>query len=123
MLMSIKILEREFTAESSNQAFKKAASWIANKIIKNKDFNNITWNMSVTSPGVCTLILYGGLDTVKDEKSFCEICKSFHSSFYINEEYYCPSCNHKAFINRMNEKLKVKKSYCKEQIIKGENNK
>lgn len=52
-------------------------------------------------------------------KEYCKMCKNFHCSFYVNEEYNCSRCNLKNCMKRIKEKVGVSKMYYN-SIIKKE---
>ena len=117
MYITAKICSFDITAESEKEAYikgcKKAASMVASK-----KYKNTSMKVERSREGVLTFTILTNIDLGQDYKMFCKMCKEMHCSFYINENYNCDSCNLKAFLNRIEEKAKVSKSFYKREFTK-----
>ena len=105
-----------FTVKASNekeaylQGCKKAAKYIASK-----KYKLISTKIERVSGEENTFqfILFTNMDLGPELSNFCKLCKEYHCSFYVNEEYNCARCNLKNFLSREEQKARVSKSYYK----------
>ncbi len=120
MLGLIKFYEKDFINTQGNlkNAYLKACKWVSKKIIS-KNIDKVVWNVEKVSETTITIYLYFMMEINEELKSYCKVCKEFHKSFFINEEYNCNSCKLISFFNKMKTKENVSKGYYKE-IIKRE---
>ena len=44
------------------------------------------------------------------------MCKSYHCSFFVNEDYNCSRCNLKSFFDRTKKKADISKKFYEEKI-------
>lgn len=123
MMVSIAFYSRKFEGETRKKAYFKAMNWVAKNIV-HKDENKETTFQVEEIKGLVfpsyKVTLYCSLPSTDEESKFCDSCKSYHKSFFINQEYNCSSCKHKAFVKRMDDRLKIKKSYRVEKLKKSE---
>lgn len=122
MIVSVEFYSQKFSNIDRKKAYSKLTNWMAKHIITSKDENkDCTYKVeeikNETLP-TFKLTIYCSLDTRDEEKKFCEVCKTYHKSFFINQEYNCNSCKYKAYLNRMEEKLLIKKGYRKEKLVR-----
>lgn len=94
---------------------KKTAKYIASK--KYQKFS-MTVKRVPNSTNTFLFTLYTNLDLNEEMKHYCKMCKEYHCSFFVNEEYNCNRCNLKSFMERAKEKTKVSKNYYKEMMNK-----
>lgn len=122
MLVSIEFYSQKFSNIDKKKAYSKATNWLAKYIVTSKDENiECTFKIEeLKNEPLPTfkVVIYCSLNTVDEENKFCEVCKTYHKSFFINQDYNCSSCKHKAFIRRMDEKLTIKRGYRKEKLIR-----
>ena len=112
---------KEFSASESKDAYLKACRWVANNVVsKTTDIGETFWKiekvLSTESKTTFKLELYCTIDMKEETKKFCERCKSFHKSFFINENYNCSRCYMMASSEGTKTKLKNKKQYRKERM-------
>lgn len=122
MLVSIEFYSQKFSNIDKKKAYSKATNWLAKYIVTSKDENvestfKIEEIKNENLPAF-KVTVYCSLNTDDEEDKFCEVCKTYHKSFFINQEYNCNACRHKTFIRRMKEKLAIKKSYRKERLLR-----
>lgn len=117
MEITMKVKTFEFHANSEKEAYikgcKKMAKYMASKKYKNVQFRI---ERSEEDENSFRFILFTSLDLGTDQRQYCKICKDFHCSFYINENYNCYRCNLKTFLKREEEKLRVSKGYYKREF-------
>lgn len=119
------VYEQEFKGKSYKDAYKKATKWVASNIIANNI--EVTWKIVkipvelTTKVNGCRvkLSLFVELDIEDHFIKRCNVCTSFHTKFYINQQMNCDKCNAKALLDTAKDKLKIKKQYIKEKIQEG----
>lgn len=115
MLISMKFFEKLFKSEDYKDAYIKATKWIANNVLK-VEIKDVTFKISKidkTDLPTIKLELFAGLDSNDLKNHRCMVCKEFHRSFYINQEYNCNACRMKGYLDEANQKLTIKKHYTK----------
>lgn len=113
----VKFYERDFVStDSLKKAYLKSCKWIANNIMKEKEFDNVVWKIEKVSNTTISLKLYFALNLSEEKSKNCKICKEFHNSFYINTKYNCDKCNLNAFLNKMKEKERISLSAHKKKL-------
>ncbi len=117
MLMSIPITRKSFFAETSKKAYIKANKWVAINILNVEELKDSTINFIKVDEGQIDIVVYTTLDMADEKSKFCKICKDYHKSFFINEEYNCKRCNCITFLKKTQSRLKIRKSY-KKEILK-----
>lgn len=110
---------RQFTDRSSKLAYLKACEFIAKNIIsKNSkvEADRVVWNIQRTEDdkdGLPTFRLT--LSYVFDDKEFskskCDVCKEFHKSFFINQDYNCSTCKKEGYRKNIDGKLSIGTAY------------
>lgn len=119
MLHSIKFYEQTFKAQERKNAYLKACKWLASNVLSKAEIGDILFNIEEdkeSSSPAFKLELYCSIDEKDSVNDFCNTCKKFHKSFFINESYNCDRCNMKTFEARMKEKLIVKQAYRAERL-------
>lgn len=116
------VYEQEFKGKSYKDAYKKATKWVASNIIANNI--EVTWKITKVKFEPDTLYkvnlaIYVELDIEDHFVKRCNVCTSFHTKFYINQQMNCDKCNAKALLDTAKDKLKIKKQYIKEKIQEG----
>lgn len=114
-----KICSITIQAENEKDAYikgcKKVAKYVASK--KYTKFSMMVDRVANTQ-NTFLFTLYTNLDLNQEMAHYCKMCKDFHCSFYVNEEYNCSRCNLKNFMDRMKEKAKTSKNFYKGVMIK-----
>lgn len=122
MIVSVEFYSKSFSNIDRKEAYRKLTNWLAKHIVTNKDENRESTFKIEELKGelipTFKLTVYCSLETKDEENKFCEVCKTYHKSFFINQEYNCNACKHKAFIQRMDEKLSIKKGYRREKLAR-----
>jgi hypothetical protein len=119
MIISAAYHTRSFSNESRKDAYNKAMNWLAKNVITKPENQGISFKVEEVKPAdvpTFKLTLMCELDVTEEERKYCEICKSFHRSFFINEEFNCSACKHKAYLKRIEERISIRKSYKKEKL-------
>ncbi len=116
MLISMKFFEKLFKGENYKEAYTKSTKWIANNVLK-VEIKDVTFKISkITDKDdlpTIKLELFAGLDSNELKNHRCTVCKEFHKSFYINQEYNCNACKMKGYLDEAEQKLNIKKNYTK----------
>lgn len=118
MLYSMKIKSIEFNGVTKQDAYLKGCKKLA-KFIASPKYDNITVKVEKGSETSFIFTLFASIDIGKEVSQYCKMCKEFHCSFYVNEEYNCARCNLKNCMQRIKGKAGVSKLYYK-HIIKKE---
>lgn len=119
MLISISFYSKTFEDSDKQIAYNKATKWIQKNVITKDENKETTFKMEENPDTVLPsykVTLFCSLPTAEEENRFCDACKVYHKSFFINQEYNCSACRHKAFLHRMDERLRVKRSFRKEKL-------
>lgn len=120
MKITASFFTKKFANTSKKDAYMDAAKWIASNVIKHQDelgetLFNITEVKDADFP-TYKVTLYCMMDEEERKEKFCNICKQYHKSFFINEEFNCSRCNMLTYRQRCEESLGQKKSYRRERI-------
>lgn len=117
MLGMIKFYEKDFVNKAGDlkEAYLKSCKWVSSRIIS-KNLDKIVWKVEKVSETTITVKLYFEFDVNEEKRNHCKVCKEFHKSFFINEEYNCNSCKLTSFFNRTKERENRIKGYYKEKI-------
>jgi hypothetical protein len=122
MKFTVKFFERNFSAETSKEAYLKVCKWVAvnviNKVEVSDSLIKISRDKEVNDLPTFKLELFAQLDDVEERKRFCDRCQEFHKLFYINQQFNCDKCNMIAFSENMKSRLITKKGLRKGQIAK-----
>ena len=117
MYLTCKICSFQIEAESEKEAYIKGCKRMA-KYVASKKYKLISSKID-RIPGRANAFeftLLSNIDLGSDMREFCKMCKEFHCSFYINEDYNCSRCNLKSFMEREQQKARVSKNYYKQEI-------
>lgn len=107
------VLRKSFQAENPKKAYMDACKWYATNIIAKgydlkveykKKFNEVT------------LLLYVSLDEKEVKEKHCEICKSMHNQFFLNDKQDCNACKMLAFNKRMEQLIDTKVQCIKSKL-------
>lgn len=117
--MTAKIGSFTSTAENKKQAYLNGCKRIA-KFVANDKYKNISFSVEKNSERDNSFIftLFTNIDLSQDRSKFCKMCKEFHTSFYINEEYNCSRCNLATFLAREKQKAEISKNFYKKSMKK-----
>lgn len=117
MLLSCKIKSFKISASSEKDAYLKGCKELA-KYMASRKFQNISFRIERLKEDENTLIftMYTNIDLGEEQREFCKICKEFHCSFFINEQYNCDRCNLRAFLNKCQEKARISKGFYKKKF-------
>lgn len=119
MFISNKIYTITFKGETTRKAYEKACKWVAKNIVSNLDKNvNIQWKIEKVENNTVELVVFNVVNISEEKSKFCKICKDYHKSFFINENFNCSRCNMITFIKRLEEKERISSKFSKEQIFK-----
>lgn len=117
MLISNKIFSFYVCAESEKEAYIKGCKKIARFAASRNEYQSVSVKIERDAlRGGFWFSLYADIDLSKEMQHYCKMCKEYHSSFFINEEYNCARCNLKNFMSRTKDKSKVSKNFYQEMI-------
>ena len=119
MDISVKFFEKNFSSEHSKDAYLKACKWLAKYIISKVEIGETFWKIDRlpdTDLPTFKLELHAMLKETDFRKAFCDTCKSFHSSFYLNQQYNCDRCNMTSYYKQAEKKLEIKRQYRVERL-------
>ena len=115
MYLTNKICSFVVAADSKKDAyikgFKKAAKYVASP-----KYKNISCKIEAIDDASFLFELYVNLDIGEELSHFCKMCKTYHSSFFVNEDYNCSRCNLKTFMERTKKKVVVSKKFYEEKM-------
>lgn len=122
MLISEKIITREFIARTQKDAYLKCCKWLSTNIIAKTNSKYITyriekaklddWNKKIV------LTVYVTADEEEIQVRHCEICKEVTGSFFMKQnKHMCDSCKMPPYRRRMKERLDLLKEGLKGVIL------
>lgn len=115
MYLSNKLCSFVVTAGDKKEAyikgFKKAAKYIASP-----NYKNISCKIESVDDVSFLFELYVNIDISEELSHFCKMCKIYHASFFVNEDYNCSRCNLKTFMDRTKKKANVSKKFYEEKM-------
>lgn len=113
------IMRKRFSGESLQEAKEKALEWIGEYVICKDELKDVSYTVDVDteqqSPTIA-VTLFAHLEVSEVQDRHCKICKEFHKSFFVNENCNCNACNLVAFEKRMEDTLRSKKLFYKENL-------
>lgn len=114
MIFSLKVKSFTFLGESEQDAYIKGCKKLA-KYMASKKYDNLSFRIERVkdSPNTFRFILFTNIDVGEEQRHFCKLCKQYHKSFFINEEYNCSRCNLKTFLRRVQQKGNISKTHYK----------
>lgn len=121
MKLAVKFFQMTFTNESKKEAYLECCMWVARNIIgKIKvEMGEIMQSVTIKKDADLPTFILELYSTVNDEeqiKDFCNVCKEFHTCFYMNQQFNCDACNVTSYRTKMNDKLKILKLYRRNQL-------
>lgn len=107
--------KRDFVSTTAKDAYLKACEFVAKYILsKNSkvEADKLVWNIqrvtdTENSSPTFRLIISYQFDDKEFNKSKCDICKEFHRSFYVNQDYNCSSCKKEGYRKNIEGKLSI----------------
>ena len=111
----VKICSFIVDGETFNIAYSKARRRIESINNLKTDNHIFSFNFEKMKKGI-RVNVFVLFDYKKEEERICKICKEFHCSFFINEQYNCDRCTYKSYKKRLNEKSKYSKQYFANKI-------
>ena len=115
MKLAAKIGSFISTGKNKNNAYLNGCKRLAKYTSKVK-YENVSFDIEYIGDNQFKFTLFTNIDLNKDRADFCKLCKDFHCSFFINEEYNCSRCNLKSFLERETRKADVSKGYYRKMI-------
>lgn len=111
--------KRKFVGATMKDAYLKACKWYASNVLSKDELHNVhvRFDKDQQSPTV-TIRLYAEIDESEVRKQHCTCCEEMHHSFFINENNNCNICAAKGYQNRVDQKMKIKKAYYRELILR-----
>lgn len=115
--------KKEFVANSHKDAYMKAIKWIASNVISDVELSKskISFEKSENKEKqLPTIIIHLSvcLNEKEQRDKNCKICKEIHSNFFMNEETNCGWCKTVAYQKRLDENIKIKRSFYRERLGK-----
>ena len=112
------IMRKKFSGETLKEAKVKALQWTA-KVMCKDELGGISFDIKEEDnsklPTVALTLYVSILDSEARERH-CQICKEFHSLFFINENCNCSECKAIGLQNRMHEMLQPKKAFYRAKL-------
>lgn len=111
MNLSTKIKSFVMQAETEKDAYLKGCKQLA-KYMASKKYDNLSFTIKRTDESNKFIFtVYTNLDLGEEQRKYCKMCKEFHCSFFVNEEYNCNRCNLKNFLQRAGKKAQISKLF------------
>lgn len=112
MEVAMKIQTFAVKAKTEKEAYIKGCKKLA-KYMASKKYTNLSVRIrrSNDNPGIFLFTFYTNSDLSEQKKKFCKLCKEYHSSFFVNEEYNCNRCNLNTFLSRVESKERISKNF------------
>lgn len=112
MEAAMKIQTFAVKAENEKEAYVKGCKKLA-KYMASKKYKNLSVRIrrSESDQNIFLFTFYTNTDLAEMKRTFCKLCKEYHSSFFVNEEYNCSRCNLNTFLSRVESKARVSKNF------------
>lgn len=123
MIICEKVKEKEFTGNTTKEAYLKACKWLSTNIIATNNSQNVTYKFEkLDKTGIGTkkvkLILYVSTDEEELKTKHCDICKEVTGAFFMKEnKYACEVCRIIPYRERIKKKLKLIKDGLKGTVL------
>lgn len=119
MDMIAKIKSYTFTGQTEQEAYIKGCKQLA-KYMASKKYSNISVKIRrvkvLGSEAAFEFSLYTNIDAKAEQARVCSMCKEYNRLFYINQERDCAKCQMKQFLQRMQKRASISKSFYRKQI-------
>ena len=127
MLISEKVLEKEFNGRTTKEAYLNCCKWLSTNIIAVNNSKNITyktekintdsWSKTIRLKTI-RLTVYVTADEEEVHERHCNICKEVSGSFFMSEnKYMCEVCKVPPYRRRLKNKLESMKEALKGKIL------
>lgn len=123
LLYTEEFYNKKFIGSTMKDTYLKAAKWYATNVLAKDELRNVQVEYEKVHDGQSpTIILHLYVSLYEEEvrTAHCNICKDAHKSFFISEETNCDWCKIKGYQNRCDQKITIKKEYCKQVIERRE---
>lgn len=118
MNLTNKIKSFTVKAQTEKEAYLKGCKDLA-KYMASKEYQNISFKIERgVEPGTFIFTMFTNIDLSEEQRAYCKLCREFHCSFYVNEEYNCSRCNLKTFLKRAQSKAKISKNFYEKEFDK-----
>lgn len=116
MNLSAKVKSFVIKADTEKEAYIKGCKQLA-RFMASKKYTNLTFKIERTEiPNEFIFTMYTNIDLSEEQRKFCQLCKEYHCSFYVNEEYNCSRCNLKNFLSRARSRTEISKNFYKKEM-------
>lgn len=111
------LMEKEFKAGTTKDAFLKASKWVANHVLANDLDLNIKYSKYYDGDlKVVKVTVLVPLSTDKIMERHCTVCKEMRKTFLLEERNICAECKLSAYQKRAEQMVKTKQEYAREKI-------
>ena len=122
MLISEKVLQKEFTASTMKKAYVDCMKWLSTNIIAVNNSKNVLYKIEKkenrNSVGRVLLTVYVSTDENEIFEHNCSICREMAGAFYNKEnKYRCEVCKTPPYRNRLIDRLEKLKNGLKGTIL------
>lgn len=122
MLISEKVLEKEFQGRTTKEAYLNCCKWLSTNIIAMNNSKNITYKTEKINTDswskTIRLTVYVTADEEEVHERHCNICKEVTGSFFMSKnKYMCEVCKMPPYRRRLKEKLNLIKEALKGKIL------
>lgn len=118
MNLTAKVKSFVIKADDEKQAYLSGCKQLARYMAPKKG-NNLSFKIERgEEENTFIFTMYANIELGEAQRKFCSMCKEYHCSFYINEEYNCSRCNLRNFLSRSQTKLNISKNYYKKELNK-----
>lgn len=123
MLVSEKIIEKEFGGKTTKEAYLNCCKWISTNIIAINNSKNITYKVEKPerkdwNDNKVRLTVYVSTDESEVCERHCNICKEVTGSFFMKQnKYACETCKMIPYRKRLEDKIKLIKEGLKGKIL------
>ena len=122
MLISEKVLEKEFQGRTTKEAYLNCCKWLSTNIIAVNNSKNITYRTEKINTDswskTIRLTVYVTADEEEVHERNCNICKEVSGSFFMSKnKYMCEVCKMPPYRRRLKNKLELMKEALKGKIL------
>lgn len=114
------LMKKRFTGETLSEAKTKALKWVGKYVMCKEELHDIMYHFEEDhdTPNSVVVVLFVSVNENDLMEKYCTVCKEFHKSFFINENFNCNECRARAYQKRMRETLSPKKGFYRSTLKK-----
>ena len=107
---------KKFCGKNQKDAYLKAMKWYATNVLAKNKLHKAQFSVQKDGPQSVILHIYVTLDEDEVRSQQCDICRDMHKRLYGNNDCNCGWCNVKAYLVRLDDKLRIARDWYSEKL-------